>query len=317
MNTQQIKSFLVAAQCGSFTQAAELLYVTQPALSRQIAALEAELGYKLFVRTNRSVQLTAAGESLARELSTIYTGLEDAVERARNAYMGITDKLFIGVLGGMVVGDFLPQAISLLRESFRFIDVEPRSLSFSELLTGIYDGSLDLALTLRFDIEGCQGIEYKTLLEGREYIAIHKSNPLLEYVGDDFIKLKQIGDAPFIMVDENDSKHSSRLIIDGCRKQGYQPNVKYSPSIHDSMVWLQADLGVAMLDSRNMLSASPDIVFLETNSVCNPSVIAIWKKGNSDPAIPLFVELIAGTLKQAERNAQAKKDADYGEGEDE
>ena len=300
MNIQQIRSFLVASQCHSFTQAANLLYITQPALSRQIAAMEGELGYRLFTRSNRAVCLTAAGESLARELTSVYSNLQEAIERARNADLGITNRLVVGILGGMVISDFFPRTISLLEESFHFIDVEPRYCSFNDLLTGVYDESLDIALTLRFDIEGCQNLKHKELSKGQEYIAIHKENPLVEYSEQGFISLRDIKDEPFIMVDDHDSKHSSRLIIDGCRRQGYRPNVKFSPSILTSMLWLQANMGVTMLDSRNTLKQYPDIVFLETDKVCDPGITAIWKQDNTDPAIPLFVELLAGTIGRLE-----------------
>ena len=64
MNLLQIHYFLAAADCLSFTQAADLLYITQPALSRQITAIEKELNLQLFVRTIRAVRLTPAGQAL-------------------------------------------------------------------------------------------------------------------------------------------------------------------------------------------------------------------------------------------------------------
>lgn len=64
MTITQIKYFITAAKCLNFTKAASKLYITQPALSRQISAIEEELNVQLFVRNNRSVKLTPAGMAL-------------------------------------------------------------------------------------------------------------------------------------------------------------------------------------------------------------------------------------------------------------
>ena len=65
MNFSQIKCFLAAADCLSFTKAAERLYLSQPVLSRQIASMEDELGIELFIREKKSIRLTPAGEVMA------------------------------------------------------------------------------------------------------------------------------------------------------------------------------------------------------------------------------------------------------------
>ena len=74
MNSMQIRCFLNAAQCLNFTFAASKLYVTQSTLSKNIAALEQELGVQLFIRDYRNTQLTPGGEIL-------YRGLSEAAEQ--------------------------------------------------------------------------------------------------------------------------------------------------------------------------------------------------------------------------------------------
>ena len=71
MNFSQIKCFLAAADCLSFTKAAERLYLSQPVLSRQIASMEDELGIELFIREKKSIRLTPAGEVMAEGLAQL------------------------------------------------------------------------------------------------------------------------------------------------------------------------------------------------------------------------------------------------------
>ena len=78
MDTQNLKAFLSVAAQGSFSQAAHLLHLTQPAVSKRVAALEEELGQALFHRINRRVELTQAGVMLQQRALTILQALEEA-----------------------------------------------------------------------------------------------------------------------------------------------------------------------------------------------------------------------------------------------
>ena len=72
MTITQMKYFITAAKCLNFTKAAEILFITQPALSRQISVIEQELNMQLFIRTNHYVRLTPPAEVLLREFERIY-----------------------------------------------------------------------------------------------------------------------------------------------------------------------------------------------------------------------------------------------------
>lgn len=91
MNIEQLQRFLVVAECLNFTTAAERLYVGQSTISRQIAALEQELGVVLLIRGPRSVELTEAGRVLQTEgikLMTYIEGIKRRVSDAGNGSMG-------------------------------------------------------------------------------------------------------------------------------------------------------------------------------------------------------------------------------------
>jgi len=85
MESRELRYFLAVAGAGSFTRAAERLFVSQPALSRAVRQLERDLDTVLFVRTNRGATLTPAGEVLLREGSAALLELDRAVTRTRAA----------------------------------------------------------------------------------------------------------------------------------------------------------------------------------------------------------------------------------------
>ena len=85
MYNLQLETFIVVADLGSFNKAAETLYITPPAVTKQINLLEKDLGLTLFVRTHRGLVLTEAGKSLYKDAKYIIEYCKESVERAKRA----------------------------------------------------------------------------------------------------------------------------------------------------------------------------------------------------------------------------------------
>lgn len=83
MYNMQLETFIVVADLGSFNKAAEALYITPPAVTKQINLLEKDLGLRLFVRTHRGLMLTEAGKSLYKDAKYIIQYCKESVERAK------------------------------------------------------------------------------------------------------------------------------------------------------------------------------------------------------------------------------------------
>ena len=96
MELKQLQYFLQVAEYLNFSRAAQQLYISQPALSYQIAELERELGVELFVRDRRRVHLTAAGKALVDPARRLLGQAEELPLLARQGSMGPGGKLRIG-----------------------------------------------------------------------------------------------------------------------------------------------------------------------------------------------------------------------------
>ena len=96
MYNPQLETFLCVAEAGSFNKAAEKLYISPPAVIKQINLLEGNLGLRLFVRTHRGLQLTEAGKSLVQDTKYIIQYCKDSVTRAKNAMQKSTEVIRIG-----------------------------------------------------------------------------------------------------------------------------------------------------------------------------------------------------------------------------
>ena len=96
MYNPQLETFLCVAESGSFNKAAEKLFISPPAVIKQINLLEENLGLQLFLRTHRGIQLTEAGKSLYQDAKYVIQYCKDSVTRARNAMRKTDDVIRIG-----------------------------------------------------------------------------------------------------------------------------------------------------------------------------------------------------------------------------
>ena len=97
MNTTQLECFLAVAETLNFSKAAGMVNISQPAVSHQISSLEAELGVRLFLRTNKSVQLTKEGLSFIGDAETIFRTAMNSIHRLSTNASEIKQTLTVGV----------------------------------------------------------------------------------------------------------------------------------------------------------------------------------------------------------------------------
>ncbi|MCC8123134.1 MAG: LysR family transcriptional regulator [Oscillospiraceae bacterium] len=293
MTINQIHYFIATAKCLNFTKAADRLHMTPSALSRQISSMEYELNLQLFVRTQRFVKLTPAGKTLFEAFERIEQDYSDAVSMAQNAQYGMSGNINVGILDGTRIDDLFPPVIRYFAEQYPSVNISLRNFSFNDLVSGLYDGSLDFAVTLLFDIAQHANLHTHVIEKTQDWIVVPANHPL---ANRNRICLADLRDEIFIIVAHEDSSISSQLIISACKAQGFVPHVRFSPSIQTSMLWLQAGMGVAMFDTRNILYENPNVVFLDVDSVSDPSLTLAWSQDNQNPYSEKFLRIMKESI---------------------
>ena len=96
MYNPQLETFVCVVEAGSFNKAAERLYISPPAVIKQINLLEENLDIRLFIRTHRGLQMTEAGKSFYQDAKYIIQYCKDSVTRARNAMQESEEIIRIG-----------------------------------------------------------------------------------------------------------------------------------------------------------------------------------------------------------------------------
>jgi DNA-binding transcriptional LysR family regulator len=172
---KQLRKFLVVAEQGNFTRAAEQLNIAQPALSRQIARLEEQLGVDLIDRQSRPFQLTRAGRQLQKEAAAL---LEQAgkMERAIRQIGSRATRILNVAFSPTIVYGGLPAVMSRLEEQLRDIDVRWSELKSTELAESLRKGSIDIGFSRHRDSD--EKIVHVRLRDERLFAAFSRRHPL-------------------------------------------------------------------------------------------------------------------------------------------
>lgn len=147
MELHQLRYFLAVAERKHFTRAAEAVHVSQPALSKQIAVLERELGTPLFTRARGNIALTAAGEDLLPFARRILSDVETARLEVRELAGLQRGRLRVGATPTLLTG-LLPGVLHRYHDAYPGIDLFVEETGSRDLVRLLADGSLDLALII-------------------------------------------------------------------------------------------------------------------------------------------------------------------------
>ena len=289
MNFVQINYFLTVAKCLSFTKAANLLYVSQPALSRQIIMMEDELDVKLFDRTGRSLSLTPSGRILAEELDALFIKYQGAITKAKAAATNLTTMLRIGILDGIAVDDLLTPALREMTQKYPNIEVVLFSFGYEELVTRLYDGRLDLILSRKFDVETRNEIDYHIIERAEDYLVARAGYPLSGKKRR--LKASDLRYDTLTIVTESENDMAIKSVTDWFQTCDVMPLLRNTPSYHASLQWVKAGLSVTIADRRSILPTE-GLVKIPLEQFRDPSLVLAWSQSNKNEARQTFEKMI-------------------------
>lgn len=287
INFQHIKYFLTLAEELNFTDASKILYISQPGLSKQISVLEKELGFPLFIRNNRSVTLTAEGESLYRDWSILIKMLDSSIYNAKVLSQNAVGSLNIGCTDTFNLDDFLPDIVRKFSNNYPNIDINVSSHSFKNMREKLLSEEIDLIFTPYFELEDLPDVNWIKVLDVTLGIAVPISNPLSNL---DTLKLDDLREQTFIMVSPAESHNGVEKTLRFLKKSGLEPKkIKYVSNVSSMALALKSGLGIAMCDIKKGYDPGHKIKAYPVSGMPNDSfIIAVWKKHRENRPLDLF-----------------------------
>jgi DNA-binding transcriptional LysR family regulator len=294
MELRQLQLFLAAAEEGSITAAAKRMHLTQPALSRQVKALEEELGVELFTRGAHSVNLTPAGSVLLDEGRKLLERAERVVKQVRAAAEG--EPLRIGYAPSLA-GSLLGHALERFSQIHPRVRVQLSDCSSTEMRDGLIQGNLDVVVTVPWEGD-TQSVRWTTIRRHRMGLAVPESHPLAKKKK---IPLADLDGQKLLLYSRTDYPEYWQAVTRLFREHGLQAKVAGEfDGVTSLGAALAAGLGVAFvrLGSRfERVVTRP--VDPEPEPVCVAAGVPLGR--NISPVVEVFVGEIRAVAAEEEK----------------
>jgi DNA-binding transcriptional LysR family regulator len=297
MELRRLRYFAAAAEEENFHRAAARLHIAQPALSKQIALLEQQLGCALFVRARGRVRLSPVGRLYLEDVRRILRDVDQANERLREAVAGQIGTLRIGFRETAGRAPTVSRSFSRFRSAYPGVELRHKQMTSPAQSTALRAGELDagfIYLSPRHDHD----LARIPVAEDRFYLALHRAHPLAALPR---IQLSDLAETPFIWLTRSSNAYYSDTLLRTCLEGGLNPRILQEADSEATIMNLVAvGMGVSFVVAPGPESPQPGVVFrpvVELDSVL--TLALVWIEGADSPLTRNFVETVRAIAAEA------------------
>jgi DNA-binding transcriptional LysR family regulator len=255
-------------------------------LSRQIKALEDEIGQCLLERQAHSIRLTPTGEALLREARELLQHADQVLERVRGSGRGL--RLRVGYAPSLAAG-MLSVAVGNFTQAHPNTHVELFDLSTSEMLAGLESEKLDVALCVGQQRQ-TRGLKWTPLVRAPWRLAVNRNHPLARRSR---VTPREVAGEPLLVYSQRDYPEYWDTITGWLRDHGQRPRiVGEHGGAEDLMAAVESGLGVAVVTTQMARLFPKRVQLLTLSSAPEPVCIAAVHRANraDDKPLAVFVE---------------------------
>ena len=290
MELRHLRYFAAVAQHLNYSEASRRLRVAQPAISQTILDLEEEIGAKLFLRSNRNVRLTSAGEVLFEEVQGILRRTDEAKRATQRAARGEVGTLRMGFIAP-ATAPILPPLVQAYRERYPDVELQMQHMNPDAQLAAFDEGKLDLGFSRPLLPEQQPYFEEEMIYSDYLVAVLPPNHPLTKerkiqpqkLAGEDFVFFHRVG-APGLF-DE---------AVGMCRQAGFSPKIRHETDLMTTVFLLvESGLGVSLVPScargleRQKTVRRP--LTVRSNALC---LCATWPRGSQSPTVEAFLSIL-------------------------
>ena len=294
MNFQQLEYFLSLCQNMNYSETARRLYVSQPTVSKQIAALESELNMKLFKRSSNGLALTAEGQIMQNAFEHAIHIINAAKEEALHLSVQKSRTIHFGILEG---ADIVSPIMGSLAELEK--QIENTNFSFDFLNHGTLNHKLeyneiDLAVTLLEEVLANPMIEYIPLRDLTHGLVAHRSL-LKSYSRNPISDLCQNCN---FYITSNGSRGYKKYVRDLCQELNLNESCFHIvPDIETQILNVESGMGISAVSLTPRIENNPSLLFFPLEGL-SMSIVAAWHKNNTNESRRQLIRLIRKRRKE-------------------
>ena len=289
MELKLLRAFLTVAELRHFGHAAEVLCVSQPALSKQIVALEDSLGARLFERGRHGAELTTFGAGFLPDAQSLVRDADEVLTRARESSSGTRGYLRVGL--GLSTLTLAPQLIAEFRRQYPKVSVTLNDLSSAEQGRRLLAGKLDVGF-LRLPADS--GLDAFPVLDEALALAVPQHARWKRIPAN----LDELNEQGFIGLARGRGPGLAAQIDRWCSEHGFVPRVtQQADDIQTVLAAVAAGVGAAFLPSRTQYLLRDARVLPLRGTAAQWQVGLAWSAERDDPVMTRFIEFVRATVK--------------------
>jgi DNA-binding transcriptional LysR family regulator len=287
MNELQCEYFLAIAENLSFTKTAAEKYVSQPAVSKQIALLEEELGIRLFERGRKTTQLTDAGSLFVDYLQKQQVELKNITQIAKNLQTQGTISFRIATGTSWTLDDFLPKTSAEIFSKHPHAKLMIESYQLDELDWALHENNADVVIGIAHSIRATPSVEIRHFTDIPRAIAYSRNHPL---AGKRNLKPQDFKSEIFFYPSLHEKTFVKNLLKGCIEPYGFIPELQAVRNDQTMIANVINGYGVAMVDTW-FLSSYKHALKAVRLATYHPIILA-WAKNNANPILDTFLREI-------------------------
>ena len=291
MELRHLRYFVAVAEALNFTKASARLRVAQPALSRQMTDLEDEIGVDLMKRSPRGVTLTAEGKLFLDEVRELLKRADESVEKVRALARGEYGELHVGYAPSPTV-EILPPALAAFQKAVPRVKVLLHDLSSDELIAGLQNGTLELAIMVPPAGDQTTGIQFELLRTYPLCVAMTATHPFVRLKS---ITLEELAAEPLVGLRRKDYSEYYRIVDRVFASVHAKPRIAVECDSASSLITeVEAGRGVALSSTIFKLVAGKRLLYRPLTGTTEVASVGIARasKGDVTPAGEKFCEIL-------------------------
>jgi DNA-binding transcriptional LysR family regulator len=290
---RQLRYFVAVADTLSFTRAAQAMHISQPPLSQQIQALEADLGVRLFDRTKRRVALTEPGRLFLVEARKILAQADAARKMVGDAAAGFAGNLRLAYTVSVSFHPALPQTL------LRYAQVAPRvRVALSELYTGeqfdaLLNGDIDVGFVRSAPRNAIQvkALRVDVVDHERLVLALPSRHPL---AGRAKLGMREVADQLFVAQPRLLAATLHDRLMHLCAKAGFQPELsQIVQQVNSLLPLVAAGIGLALVPASLQVVQLAGVSFVPVDDPDAYLMLAVASRASdTSPALETFLDTV-------------------------
>ncbi len=292
MELRHLRYFRAVAELLNFSRAAEKLRVAQPALSRQVRALEEELGTRLFDR-ERGVQLTDAGRVFYHQTVKILAQVDVAVDEVREVTAGNGMGELIVCNDWRLAGNFVPEVVADFHRQFPRAEVTLRDLRFHDQLAALRARRAHLGFVVRSVLGRVGELETLLVLRTRLMFVLPARHPRAR---ERTVRMADLADEKWVTLDEKEAPGYRAFVTQLARLSGFVPKFGQAATAFEGLVARVAmGYGVA-LTLENLAPRQNRLVRVVATDIEPLELCAVWHRREKSPLLQAFLKILRGRV---------------------